>query len=112
MRHDAHLSRNTVLNRRAFMARLPFLAAGFLQAGSSYAGARLSRTERALFNVRESFVQGCRALAGTKTWAVVAGAHTAHLREAGNDFTQALQSFELAAHVPAGAATIDSRPAR
>ncbi len=63
-------------------------------------------------NVRESLVQGCRALAGTKTWAVVGGGHTAHLHEAANDFTQAMRSFELDSDVPAGAATLDSRPAR
>ncbi len=40
------------------MARLPFLAAGFLQAGSSYAGVHLSRTERALFNVRRFGAKG------------------------------------------------------
>jgi hypothetical protein len=63
-------------------------------------------------NVRDSFVQGCRALAGTKTWAVVAGAHTAHLREAGNDFSQAMKSFEMDPDVPTGAATTDSGRAR
>ena len=54
-------------------------------------------------NVRDSFVQGCRALAATKTWAVLAGAQTAHFHEAGNDFAQAVKSFELEPDVPAAA---------
>jgi hypothetical protein len=60
-------------------------------------------------DLRESFVQGCRALAGTKTWAVLAGAKTARVREAGNDFTQALKSFASEADVPLGASPADSR---
>ena len=60
-------------------------------------------------DLRESFVQGCRALAGTKTWAVLAGAKTARVREAGKDFTQALKSFASEADVPLGASPADSR---
>jgi hypothetical protein len=56
-------------------------------------------------NVRDCFVQGCRALAGTKTWGAIAGAQTARLREAGNDFTQATSPFSLGADVPKGAFT-------
>ena len=63
-------------------------------------------------NLRESFIQGCRALAGTKTWALLAGAQTARVREAANDFTQALKSFELDADVPPGALTTDSTVVR
>jgi hypothetical protein len=63
-------------------------------------------------NVRESFVQGCRALAGTKTWAVVDGAHTSQFREAGNDFGEAMKSFELDSDVPAGAVMTDSPQTR
>jgi hypothetical protein len=54
-------------------------------------------------NVRDCFVQGCRALAGTKTWAAVTGAQTARLHEAGNDLAQAAKQLDLGGDVPAGA---------
>ncbi|PYJ52687.1 MAG: glycoside hydrolase, partial [Verrucomicrobia bacterium] len=65
-----------------------------------------------LQNVRDSFVQGCRALAGTRTWAALAGAQTAHVHEAGNDFSQATKPFELAGDVPLGAFKIESSAGR
>ena len=52
--------------------------------------------------VRDCFVQGCRALTGTGTWAVVSGDKTVHLRESGNDLTAAARDFELAPEVTAG----------
>jgi len=60
-------------------------------------------------NVRDCFVQGSRALAGTKTWGAVAGDQTARLHEAGNDFTQATNPFYVNADVPRGAVTTKSR---
>jgi hypothetical protein len=60
-------------------------------------------------NVRDCFVQGCHALAGTKTWGAIAGAQTARLHEAGNDFTQAANPFSMSADVPKGALTTESR---
>ncbi|PYI85106.1 MAG: hypothetical protein DME26_11820 [Verrucomicrobia bacterium] len=51
-------------------------------------------------NVRDCFVQGCRALAGTGTWASVTGAQTARLHEAGNDFGLAAKHLELGADAP------------
>jgi polygalacturonase len=56
--HDAHIPGNAVLNRRAFVARLPLLAAGFHQAGNCSAGLHLGRPERALFNVRRFGAKG------------------------------------------------------
>jgi hypothetical protein len=50
-------------------------------------------------DVRESLVQGCRALEGTGTWARVSGARTAHVRLAGNDLSRAKQAFERAPDV-------------
>ena len=61
-----------------------------------------------LHNVRDSFVQGCRALTGTKTWAALTGDQTADLHESGNDFAQAAKSFDIAAEVPSGALSMDS----
>src|SRR5207249_7062190 len=51
-------------------------------------------------NVRDCFVQGCRALSGTRTWASVTGAQTARLHEAGNDFGLAAKHLELGADAP------------
>jgi hypothetical protein len=50
-------------------------------------------------DVRDSLVQGCRALEGTGTWARVAGARTAHVRLSGNDFTRAAGALERAPDV-------------
>jgi hypothetical protein len=60
-------------------------------------------------NVRDSFVQGCRALAGTETWGAIAGKQTARLYAAGNDFTQATNPFSVSADVPKGAVTTEAR---
>jgi hypothetical protein len=54
-------------------------------------------------NVRDSFVQGCRALPGTKTWAALSGAQTAHLHETGNDFAQAATALHRGDDVPSAA---------
>lgn len=56
-----------------------------------------------LHNVRDSFVQGCRALPGTKTWAGITGERTTGVREAGNDFAQAAKALDFGAEVPSGA---------
>ena len=63
-------------------------------------------------NVRDCFVQGCRALSGTRTWAAVAGTGTTRLHEAGNDFSQATRQFDLEADVPSGALQTEPPPAR
>jgi len=64
-------------------------------------------------NVRDCFVQGCRALSGTKTWAAVAGTETArlNLHQAGNDFSQAKQQLDLASDVPSTAVQPEPPPA-
>jgi hypothetical protein len=54
-------------------------------------------------NVRDSFVQGCRALPGTKTWAALSGAQTARLHETGNDFAQAATALHRGDDVPSAA---------
>jgi hypothetical protein len=58
-------------------------------------------------NVRDSFVQGCRALPETKTWAEVTGAQTAGLVTKGNDFTHAAKPFAITGDVPSGAITLE-----
>jgi len=56
-----------------------------------------------LQNVRDCFVQGCRALSGTKIWAAIGGSETARIHEAGNDFSQATKPLEPGSDVPSGA---------
>ena len=56
-----------------------------------------------LQNVRDCFVQGCRALSGTKIWAAIKGSETARVREAGNDLSQAIKQLDVGSDVPPGA---------
>jgi len=63
-------------------------------------------------NARDCFVQGCRALAGTRTWAAVAGAQTGRLRENGNELSLARKQFELGPDVPSGAVRLEASASR
>jgi hypothetical protein len=62
-----------------------------------------------LHNARDCFVQGCRALTGTRTWASITGSQTARIREMGNEFDQAASAMEAGADVPAGALKMSAR---
>jgi len=56
-----------------------------------------------LHNVRDCFVQGCRAFGGTRTWAAISGSQTKNICESANDLSQAQTAFERGAGVPATA---------
>ena len=59
-------------------------------------------------SVRDCFVQGCRALAGTKTWATVTGDKTARIHAVANDFLRASKAFSVSSEVPQGAVSLVS----
>jgi hypothetical protein len=58
-------------------------------------------------NVRETLVQGCRALEGTGTWARVSGARSAHVRLSGNDLSRTAKPVESAPDLNTGALQCD-----
>ena len=60
-------------------------------------------------NVRDCFIEGSRALAGTKTWAAVTGEQTVRLHESGNDFGLAVKAFDVSPEVPSGAMKLAER---
>jgi hypothetical protein len=54
-------------------------------------------------NVRDAFVHGCRARAGTNTWLSVAGSQSARIKLAANDLSRANKAVELVAGAPPNA---------
>jgi Glycosyl hydrolases family 28 len=51
-------------------------------------------------NVRDAFVQGCRARNGTNTWLSVAGSQSARIKLAANDLSRAKKAVEVVAGAP------------
>jgi hypothetical protein len=51
-------------------------------------------------NVKDGFIQGCRALAGTGIWGTIKGPDTGRIHLAANDLAQAAMQLEISSDVP------------